>query len=363
MARRASMAVGGFLLWCGIASALNPSLEINQYSHKAWTIRDGFFKAVIYSIAQTTDGYLWLGTESGLLRFDGVRYISWQPPAGHSLPGNFIYSLVGARDGRLWIGTDKGLVSWKDGKLTHYLEPADVPIFALLEDQDGTVWVGTVEPKTGRLCAIRDGSVQCYGQDGGLGHAVNSLYEESGHLWASTSTGVWQWKPGPPKLYPMPALGRDFKQGLGEDHGRLLISVQSEIRQLIDGQLEKYPMPPTGSQFDLKQLLRDRDGSLWIGTRDRGLIHLHQGKVDRFTRFDGLSGDAINALFQDREGNLWVVTADGLDRFRDFAVPTISVQQGLSSDVVGSVQAGRDGSVWLVAGSFLNRWNDGRITV
>src|SRR3984957_20437213 len=363
MARRASMAVGVLLVWCGIASALNPSLEINQYAHKAWTIRDGFFKAVTYSITQTPDGYLWLGTETGLLRFDGVRYIPWQPPAGQSLPSSFIYSLLAARDGRLWIGTDKGLASWKDGKLTHYPELAGDFAFSLLEDSDGALWAGTGDLKEGRLCAIRNGGEQCYGQDGSLGRGVYSLYEENGHLWASTDTGVWQWKPGPPKLYPMMVVGRDFRQDLNDDHGRLLISVQGEIRQLANGRVERYPMSPTGAPFESKQLLRDRDGSLWIGTRDQGLLHLHQGKTDRFTRSDGLSGDAVYGLFQDREGNIWVATAEGLDRFRDFALPTITVKQGLSSEAPGSVQAGRDGSVWLDAGSVLNRWNNGRITV
>ena len=101
----------------------------------------------------------------------------------------------------------------------------------------------------------------------------------------------------------------------------------------------------------------------WIGTLNQGLFHLHQGRVDQFTRADGLSSDAVYLLFQDREGNIWVVTADGLDRFRDFAVPTITARQGLSTDEVWSVQAGRDGSVWLAAGNVIDRWNDGRITV
>jgi ligand-binding sensor domain-containing protein len=338
---------------------LNPSLEINQYAHKAWTIRDGFFKAVIHSIAQTPDSYLWLGTESGLLRFDGVRYISWQPPAGESLPSSLIQSLLAARDGRLWIGTDKGLVSWKNGKLNSYMELAGDRVSALLEDQNGTVWAGTNEPNAGRLCALQNVSVQCYGQDGSLGHAVYSLHEENGRLWASTTTGVWQWKPGPPKLYPVPSRGRDFQRDLSDDNGQLLVSVQGEIRQLVDGQFVEYRTPPAGAKLKAARLLRDRDGSLWMGTSDRGLFHLHQGKTDRFTRSDGLSDDAIYTLFQDRESNIWAVTADG---FRDFAVATVSAKQGLSADDVWSVQAGSDGSVWLGTREGLNRWNNGRIT-
>src|SRR6516165_2824065 len=98
--------------------ALDPSLEITQYAHTAWTIRDGFFKGNVYSIAQTSDGYLWLGTEFGLFRFDGVRSVRWQPPAGQHLPDNNIHRLLAAHDGTLWIGTFAGLAMWSGGKLT-----------------------------------------------------------------------------------------------------------------------------------------------------------------------------------------------------------------------------------------------------
>src|SRR5438034_94467 len=101
MERRAGIALGILLAWCPCASALNPSLDINQYAHTAWTIREGFFKSAISSIAQTPDGYLWLGTEFGLLRFDGVRNLLWQPPVGERLPSSYIRSLLAARDGRL----------------------------------------------------------------------------------------------------------------------------------------------------------------------------------------------------------------------------------------------------------------------
>src|SRR6185295_1357813 len=107
------------LACCPAAFALNPSLDVSQYAHTSWKIRDGFTKGAINAIAQTPDGYLWLGTEFGLLRFDGVRNSPW-PPAGARLPSNEIWSLLGARDGTLWIATTKGLASWKDGALTTY---------------------------------------------------------------------------------------------------------------------------------------------------------------------------------------------------------------------------------------------------
>src|SRR5882757_3732349 len=104
------------------AFALHPSHDVNQYAHTAWRVREGFSKGGINAIAQTPDGYLWLGTEFGVFRFDGIRNVPWRPTSDQHLPSNVIYSLLAARDGTLWIGTDKGLVSWKDSKLTQYPE-------------------------------------------------------------------------------------------------------------------------------------------------------------------------------------------------------------------------------------------------
>jgi signal transduction histidine kinase/ligand-binding sensor domain-containing protein len=357
--RRATIAAAVLLACCTCASALNPSLDINQYAHNAWTIRDGFFKSVIYSITQTPDGYLWLGTEFGLLRFDGVRSVPWQPPAGEHLPSTYIRSVLAGRDGRLWIGTTQGLVSWKDGKLTHYAELAGQNVHALLEDREGVVWAGGSLP-TGKLCAIRGGSAQCYGQDGRLGRGFFFLHEDSGgNLWAAGPVGLLRWKPDPPKLYPMP----DTPLELESDNGALLISTRKGIRRLVDGKADAYQVPGSVGKYTPVRLLRDRDGGLWIGTTDRGLLHVHAGRTDVFGRSDGLSDDYIQRLFEDREGNIWVATVDGLDRFRDFAIPPISVKQGLSDASVVSVLAARDGSIWFGTRDGLNKWNDGKITI
>src|SRR6266404_5297408 len=120
MVGRAVIAPGVLVASCRCAFALDPSLDISQYAHTAWRIRKGSFKGVIQAIAQTPDGYLWLGTEFGLLRFDGEKNVPWQPPAGEQLPSSNIRSLLAARDGTLWIGTLRGLASWKDGRLIQY---------------------------------------------------------------------------------------------------------------------------------------------------------------------------------------------------------------------------------------------------
>jgi signal transduction histidine kinase/ligand-binding sensor domain-containing protein len=365
-AKGAITALGILLACCSCAYALDPAVDISQYAHTAWKIREGFSKGRVTAIAQTPDGYLWLGTEFGLLRFDGVRNVLWDQTSGEHLPSRYIRNLLTAHDGRLWIGTYKGLASWKDGKLTEYRELAGQTVDALLEDREGTVWAGGYVGSIGMLCAIQSGRSQCYGDDGRLGLWVASLYEDRrGNLWAGAQTGLWRWKPGPPKLYPMqnPVIGTSSQTLNESDDGALLIASQEGIRKLVDGKAEAYSLPATGQRFQAARLLWDRNGGLWIGTPDRGLLHVHQGRTDGFTHADGLSGDYINKLFEDREGNIWVATLNGLDRFRDFAVPTISAKQGLSNAIVWSVLGARDGSVWLGTPDGLNRWNNGQITI
>jgi signal transduction histidine kinase/ligand-binding sensor domain-containing protein len=350
------------LAWCPCASALNPALDVSQYAHTAWRVRDGFTKGGIFAIAQTPDGYLWLGTELGLLRFDGVRAVPWQPPAGQHLPSDYILSLLVTRDGTLWIGTLKGLASWRDDQVTQYAELDGRYIFALLEDREGALWASGYASPTGKLCAIRKSGIQCYGDDGVLGRGAFNLYEDSkGNLWAGVKDGLWRWRPGSPKFYRL-AGELDGIQALGEDaDGTLLVGWKGEIYRFVDGKTEAYPVSGIRQQFRAHRILRDRDGGLWIATGRQGLVHVHQGSADAFVQSDSLTGDVVIALFGDREGNVWVATTDGLDRFRDFAVATFTVKQGLADQGVSFALAARDGSVWLATRAGLNRWTNGQI--
>ena len=350
------------LACCAVACALDPSLDVNQYAHTSWKIRDGFAKGEINAVAQTPDGYLWLGTEAGLLRFDGVHAVPWQPPENQHLPPGPICSLLVSRDGSLWIGA-KGLAHWTEGRLIQYEEFRDNFVFALLEDKEGAVWAGGASRPYGKLCSIRSSNVHCYGDDGRFGVGVFALYEDStGHLWAGVPNGLWRWSPDAPKFYRMPGETNGI-QGIAEDTaGELLIGRQGGIYRFIEGEVKPNSLPGIPHQFPSRRILRDRNGGLWIGTWHHGLEHVHQGRADVFTAIDGLSGDDITNLFQDREGNIWVFTIGGLDRFRDFAIATLTAKQGLSSTVVGSVLADKDGSLWLGTYSGLNRWERGRIS-
>jgi signal transduction histidine kinase/ligand-binding sensor domain-containing protein len=319
---------------CTCAFALDHSLDISQYAHTAWRVRDGFAKGFIYSIAQTPDGYLWLGTEFGLLRFDGVRAVAWTPPKGQ-LPSNNIPTLLVTHDGTFWIGTTKGLASWKDGKLTTYWELNGSRISALLEDRTGTVWIATGEPRI-------------FGENVG---PINA--DSEGKFWVGLEKGSGKWKSGPPKSFEMP--GSEYGLPRLEEHEKsALLSSDRRVTGPVNWQI---------GRAKASQILRDRDGGVWLGTPDRGLIHFHQGRTDVFSEADGLSGDTVTALLQDQEGDIWAVTTNGIDRFREYAVPNISIKQGLSSINTVSIVGAKDGSVWVATSNGLNRWKDGRIGV
>jgi signal transduction histidine kinase/ligand-binding sensor domain-containing protein len=367
--RTCDVVVVGVLLacaavWCPPAFALNPALDVSQYAHTAWKIRDGFVTGPIRSIAQTPDGYLWLGTEFGLVRFDGIRTVTWNPPHDQHLPSNEIFRLLVGRDGTLWIGTRQGLASWNSGKLTEYPQLAGQAIGGLLEDREGAVWAGGISSRTARLCVIREANVRCVGDDGSLGQGVAGLFEDrKGNVWVGVLNGLWRWKPGPGEFFSVPGIPDGVQGFAQEDDGTLLFSMRDGLGRLVNGKPELvYRLPVPASVQGPFRTLRDRDGGLWIATPTGGIVHVHQGRTDVFGSSNGLSGSYAMSLFEDREGSIWVITTDGLDRFREFAVATFSMKQGLSGDYVGSVLAARDGSMWLGTAGGLNRWTDGRVT-
>jgi signal transduction histidine kinase/streptogramin lyase len=323
----------------------------------------------VFAMAQTPDGYLWVGGSFGLLRFDGLRFVPWQPPAGQSLPGG-PYSLLVSRDGTLWIGTFMGLASWDGKKLTEYPELAAKFVTSLYEDRDGTVWAGVLADK-GQLCALRGGHVQCSMPQAGFGGFVWSLAQDrSGALWANAESGLWRWSPGTPKHYPMPGLRVGDLTTTVE--GEILVGIQhGGLRRVAGDQLVPHSFQraagPDGwiADRDIRsnKLLRDRDGGLWIGTDSLGLMHVKDGQADTFTRVAGLSGNVACSLFEDREGNIWYGSEKGVDRFRKLPVTALSTKQGLPDAIARAVLITTDGSVWASTADGLVRWKGGRTTV
>src|SRR5262249_50761922 len=161
-------------------------------------------------------------------------------------------------------------------------------------------WVGVwgVASKDGRLCRIREARVQCYANEGKFGNGIDGLYEDrAGKLWAGTVDGVWRLTPEPPTFFPMSIVTSSFAEG---DNGELFITSLDGIRTLINQQAGPHLVRAAAPLSRFGKLLRDRDGGLWAGTYDGGLLHLYRGRTHRFAHSDGLSGDNIRCLFEDR---------------------------------------------------------------
>src|SRR5271168_3104024 len=353
--------VGFFFFTTSPVSALDTSRQISQYGHTAWRIEDGVFAGTPNAMAQTTDGYLWIGTQAGLMRFDGVRFVAWKPPAGNELPSSRINSLLGARDGSLWIGTSTGLARWRNGNLTNYKD-ASASIMAILEDRAGTIWIAraNLSDTKGPLCKVTDTGLRCYGRDDGVAvpYGVALANDSLGNLWLAGGPMVSRWQPGSAGTYISPGLDpAEIFNGVlalaGAPDGSVWVGLVESgkgggLQQIAQGAWKPFVTPEfDGRTLEVTALLLDRDGSLWVGTLNQGIYRIQGNKVDHFRSSDGLSGDAVTRLFQDREGNIWIATTSGIDNLHDLRVASFSTRQGLSADQVDSVLASRDGTVWI----------------
>src|SRR5215469_4561917 len=375
---RLSLGLCSLLLVPGKSAwGLDPSKLVTQYAHTAWKIRDGFFRSVPLRIAQTRDGWLWIGTRSGLLRFDGVRFGPWKPDNGEQLPSSEIHSLLVSRDGSLWIGTSAGLSRWKDSKLSNYPDIRD-GVGLILEDDKDAIWFTKLHSSegSGPLCEVLDQRVRCYGLADGVPslNVAVPLVEDAQHdIWVGGDTGVFRWRSGSSTSYPLPGLkangGIEGVLGLvAANDGSLWVGVDKAgpglgLLQIIGGQWKSFITPELdGRTLDVMALLLDHNNALWVGTRGRGIYRIHRGRISHFDVRDGLLSDLISSFHEDREGNLWVATSEGLDRFSDTPVVGFSTREGLTSTEIDSVLASRDGSVWIGETGSLDNLRNGIVT-
>ena len=344
------------------AAAVDPERHISQYGHTAWRVQDGFFDGAPYPIAQTADGYLWIGGANGLARFDGVHFVPWTPPPGKQLLSPAVARVLAARDGGLWIGTMRGLSHWTNQDLINYSSYANVVMGPTVEEENGTIWVirAGIADGTGPLCQVNGMAVRCYGKADGIPEEpYSSLARDSaGNLWLGGSTSLTRWRPGSFQTYYLSGLKSNTGQPgvcalAPRPDGSLWVGICNPgpglgLQQFSQGVWKPFVVPGfDSSTLQVLTLFMDRQNALWVGTVGQGVYRIYGGEVDHFGRSEGLSGDAIYAFFEDREGNLWVATDKGLDCFRDLQITTFSTREGLTTPAVGSVQAMRDGAIWI----------------
>lgn len=298
-------------------------------------------------MAQTPDGYMWLATPKGLLRFDGVRSVPLLPPPGGSFEGN-VRALLGGRDGTLWIATSDGLLGFRDGSFTVPSHTIGSAVNAIHEDTDGTLWTAGSVRGNALLCAFRKPHFECRGQEGGLGPSLFGIHRDTtGAFWLLGPERIWRWPERRDEMdswkLPMGANGLRTTSELADRS--LIVGLRRGVLRVNGSGLGTLDLPEWARNLTFVKALRDKDGALWLGTSDYGLLHLHEGRWDNFSRADGLSGDNILDLFEDREGNVWVSTSRGLDQFRAVAAASQSDQNGPRGRS-RSVLSARDGSLW-----------------
>ena len=358
---------------------LSPSTSISQYGHTVWRLGQNGLNSIPLAIAQTADGYIWIGTSYGLYRFDGVRFTHWTPPNGEQLHSSFIFRLLGAHDGSLYIGTDRGLSRLTDGHIYNYPEAILWP-GPFVEDGQGNVWMGEFGDFTpsSTLCKIGTEHLSCVGTKDGFGcrNGTVVMSERPGSVWVGSKQGICRWQEGAkPENYLLPYLskpnmGNNWVDALAADGQGVLwagIPITGPGYGLLSfssGRWKNYVSSEVdGSKLPVTSLLVDHSDSLWVGTRGKGIFRLNDKKLDRFDTADGLSGNSINATFEDHEGDLWVITDRGLDEFRDLPVITFTSRQGLPVDQAVAIAATDDGTMWVGTKSSLAQFRDHRSSV
>ncbi len=329
--------------------ALDPRLAISQLAREVW--QDELPQSAVLSILQTRDGYLWLGTYEGLVRFDGVRFVVFDRQRTHDLQGTSVFHLSEDRAGRLWIATNGGLAVREAGRFRIYGLAEGLPTLLVrgtLEAGDGTLWIATDRG----LAELRAGKVRPR-PDLATGD-VRALAEgRDGTLWAATSDGLLRVRGGR-------ASRIGLEQGLPSAFCRhVLIDRAGTVWVATDRglvQLDGEGAPRTVYRADdglgddyVRVLAEDRSGSLWVGTDSAGLVRLRRdsGTFERLSAAQGLANDFVRSIFEDREGSLWVGTNGGLNRFRAGKLTPWGRPEGLSHDFTRAVFEDRDGVLWV----------------
>ncbi|HLK66794.1 MAG TPA: response regulator [Bryobacteraceae bacterium] len=346
-----------------IGLALDPRLEITQYRHTVWTITDGLPHNSVRALAQTTDGYLWIGTQNGLARFDGARFTVFNAANSPGLQDERITSLAATPDGALLIGTAHSVLEFRSGVirvLSVYEDLPVPPVRALLMDRDGTVWIGCDRG----LARYSQGKTTIAFQGTGK-DTIHVLYESPpGQVWAGTNSGLRRIRDGAVTSYTTAdGLVSDSIWGLGSGpDGTLWISTRSGLSSWRDGRFERNVWQEVLGQPSLSSLALDREGNVWAGTEGTGVLRLNSKGVSSYQTRDGLSNQTIRCLLEDREGNIWVGAAGGgLNQFTDQRFIIRSMREDLPSDTVRSISQDARGDIWVGTANGLARISENRL--
>lgn len=392
--------------------------SIDFLQHNVWTIEDGLPMNTINAVTQTNDGYLWLGTEAGLARFDGVNFRVFNhedTPAFSSnvvsflmvdgkgilwiatrmggvvrryengtfdsitqdsgLLNNDVWCIMESVDESIWIGTWTGLNRIVKGKITEVPLPGDLPsraVSSLLECRNGCIWAGT---RGGGLVWIKKSGAAFESEFIGLeGMHITTLFEDrKGAIWIGTvENGLFKsWKDNQISFTTKDGLSTNHIRCLYEDRfGNLWIGTEGGGINILTSSVEgnRIYVYRNQEEFTSSGVLgfyEDREGTLWICTDGRGLNSLRETKITTYSTKNGLSYPNVYGIFQDSKGRIWVGTKGyGVNYFKDNRIYTLTTGDGLSSDSVVSIAEDPLGSLWFgTLGGGVNQYKNGRFQV
>ncbi|MCP4156222.1 MAG: SpoIIE family protein phosphatase [bacterium] len=353
-----------FLSWLIILSlqtfltAISPQKSITQYKLDIWQERHS-----VFAITQTHDGYIWLGTSDGLVRFDGINFTLFNKENTPQLKANLIETLYQDRNGTLWIGKNYGGLAYlKNGKFGIYTtgkHPYFDGILALIEDREGLLWVGSYSGISS--VNLRNGDITHYTGPNQLdGFWVYDIREDNaGNLWFGGSAGISKRTPnGKFVKIDAPNKTQDFfvYNMITKTANQQWVGGSNGLYHINGGKIKRYGIARGLPDLTVMALHEDRDGNFWVGTDGGGLSRIQEGTIQTLSTQDGMACGYVYSIYEDKEGSLWAGTLDGgLHRFCDTPITMFTSKEGLLHDTVNKLYLDRAGKIWICTDAGLNR--------
>ena len=331
------------------AFALDPHRTMAQYVHDKWGQDRGFVGGAIYAISQSGDGYLWIGTERGLLRFDGYNFTMIQQPLPDSTSIGPVRGLLADAEGNLWIRLEgPRMLLYRDGKFEDIdarLDLQDITFTAMALDDHGSVLLSGLGDRTLRY---RNGHLETVVKaEQQPGTVISMAVTRDGRIWLGTQdNGLSRVSQGQISKLGDESDDSQIKALLPAVNGALWIGTDHGL-QIWDGKsLTKKELPTPIGKLQILAMARDHNGNVWIGT-NHGIVRIDLAGAISVDQLKDGPGNEVTAIYEDRDGSLWFGGSQGIERMRDGIFVTYSTAQGLPSDSNGPVYVDVDGRTWF----------------
>lgn len=336
-----------FLVFLPTLRGMDPQKRISQYIRKHWGLEEGLPQTSVQTILQTSDGYIWMGTQEGLVRFDGSRFRVFDHYE-NEIRLNNISALFEDREKRLWIGTSRSILSYRDGAFTTYSHMENAPegrISGIVETEPGTLWFGA----DFGLYRFQSGQFLKYTTSNGLpDNLIQALMTETdGSLWIGTGNGLAFFENSSFQIYSEKTglLNNKITTLCRTDDSAVWIGSEKGLTRLLEGKMTHFTSKDGLNDDFVQSLYQDRNGILWIGTMS-GLNRFYDGKM--MLHEDVEPRDHILHITEDWEGNLWVgAWTDSLYQFRDGIVTCFGEPEGFPDNGTRGIIKDREGAYWV----------------